>query len=164
MGTLLPEGLIGFVRSQSTGGDLEDSDKVDESSSEITRESQSEEFAVSQGYSSVSKTENNISDDINENTSKSVECINSDHQCCPDDEHPQHGPGGLGCCAASEFGCCPDEMTPARGQDLDGCGCQYQEHGCCPDHQTPAQGPHYEGCPCHTHPNGCCPDGESIAQ
>ena len=63
MGTLLPEGLIGFVRSQSTGGDLEDSDKVDESSSEITRESQSEEFAVSQGYSSVSKTENNISDD-----------------------------------------------------------------------------------------------------
>ena len=117
-GALLPEGLIGFVRSQSTGGDLEDSDKVDESSREIARESQSEEFAVSQGYSSVSKTENK-SDYINENTSKSVECINSDHQCCPDDEHPQHGPGGLGCCAASEFGCCPDNLTPASSPFLE---------------------------------------------
>ena len=60
-----------------------------------------------------------LSDDINENTSKSVECLNSDHQCCPDDEHPQHGPGGIGCCAASEFGCCPDNLTPASSPFLE---------------------------------------------
>ena len=36
-----------------------------------------------------------------------------EHGCCPDLAHPQHGAGGLGCCAASQFGCCPDNINPA---------------------------------------------------
>ena len=36
-----------------------------------------------------------------------------EHGCCPDLARPQHGAGGLGCCAASQFGCCPDNLNPA---------------------------------------------------
>ena len=44
-----------------------------------------------------------------------------EHGCCPDHEHPQHGPRGLGCCASSEFGCCPDHISPAPAPFFEVC-------------------------------------------
>ena len=81
-----------------------------------------------------------------------------EHGCCPDLARPQHGAGGLGCCAASQFGCCPDNLNPASAPFFEGCDCATSEFGCCPDNLSLARGPGLEGCGCQYTEFGCCED------
>lgn len=129
----------------------------------------------------MNMTGGNITDDdfLEDNSTKEIDCKDTEFGCCPDWYTPANGTNNedcpiyeLGKCHETKFGCCPDNVTLARGLQTAGCGdssCAASLFGCCQDRTTIAFGPHYKGCEgrsasCENSDFGCCDDGKTAAQ